>query len=161
MYHQVVEKIITLLIEDCCWFETFEHKEVRTSEEAAKVRDGFTIEQAAKALIVRIKSSEKDKRFVMLVIPANLRFDKDKVKALLGIKDIRFAAEEEVCSITGGVLPGGVPPFGNLFDLETIVDRKLFDNEKIIFNAGDRRFSVAMKSKDYRNLVQPMVAEIV
>jgi Ala-tRNA(Pro) deacylase len=58
------------------------------------------------------------------------------------------------------VEPGGVPPFGNLFDLGVIADQELFGNEKIVFNAGDRRFSVAMKSEDYRQLANPVVASI-
>ena len=62
--------------------------------------------------------------------------------------------------MTKGVLPGGVPPFGNLFDLEVIVDPKLLENEKIIFNAGDRCFSIAMKSKDYTTLISPTIVNI-
>jgi len=78
-----------------------------------------------------------------------------------GAKDVRFATEEEVKQIMGGIEPGGVPPFGNLFGLEIIVDETLFLNPKIIFNAGDRRFSVAMKSEDYRKLVKPQVETII
>ena len=96
----------------------------------------------------------------MLVFPADLRFDKERVKALFGAKDIRFATDEEVSSLTDGVQVGGVPPFGNLFNLEVIADPKLFEIEKIVFNAGDRRFSVAMKSEDYRRVVNPQVAPI-
>ena len=40
------------------------------------------------------------------------------------------------------------------------VDKLLLENEKIIFNAGDRRFSVAMKAKDYQELVHPQVVDI-
>ena len=97
----------------------------------------------------------------MLVISGYKRFDTDKVKRLLNAKDIRFATEEEVKEITKGVEPGGVPPFGNLFGLKTVVDRSLFNNEKIIFNAGDRRFSIAMKSEDYKTLVNPELESIV
>jgi Ala-tRNA(Pro) deacylase len=88
-------------------------------------------------------------------------FSNDKVKALLGAKDIRFAIEEEVMDITQGVKPGAVPPFGNLFGLEVITDSMLYDNEKIVFNAGERTFSVAMKSEDYQHLVKPRLASIV
>lgn len=93
----------------------------------------------------------------MLVIPANLRFDNKKVKEILSAKDIRFATEDEVVQVTNGVLPGGVPPFGSIFNLEVIVDSKLFDNEKIIFNAGDRSFSIGMFSKDYLKIEKPRI----
>ena len=160
-YHEVTEKIKNLLTTNNYWFETFEHEPVRTSEEAAKTRTGYSLQQGAKAMIIRVKKPESDKKFVMLVFPGNLRFDNDKVKTLFGAKDIRFATEEEVSTITNGVQPGGVPPFGNLFGLEVITDAKLFENEKIVFNAGDRSFSIAMKSQDYRKLVNPKIAEIV
>jgi prolyl-tRNA editing enzyme YbaK/EbsC (Cys-tRNA(Pro) deacylase) len=159
-YHKVTEKIKTLLTNKNCWFETFEHEPVRTSEEAAKTRIGYTLQQGAKAMIVRVKKSESDKKFVMLTFPGNLRFNNIKVKSFFEAKDIRFATEEEVLNITEGVQPGGVPPFGNLFNLEVVADPKLFKNEKIVFNAGDRCFSIGMKSKDYKRLVNPKIAEI-
>lgn len=160
-YHPIVEKIESILKERSLWFETFQHEAVRTSEEAAKTRPGYTLNQGAKAIIARVKEPGKGKKFVMFVLPADKKFDSEKIKANLGFNDIRFAAEPEVAEITGGVLPGAVPPFGNLFGLEVFADPTLFDNEKIVFNAGDRRYSVAMRSSDYRDLVQPVVREIV
>jgi len=159
-YHEVVSKILALLKNDGYWFETFEHEPVRTSEEAAKVRTGYSLAQGAKAMIVRVKKSESEKFFAMLVLPGDKRFDIAKVKKLFGARDIRFATEEEVKTITGGVVPGGVPPFGNLFDLPVVADPRLFENEKIIFNAGDRSFSIAMKSADYQKVVGPRVESI-
>ncbi len=160
-YHVVVQKIKDLLEKNGVWFETFEHRPVRTSEEAARIRPGYSLKQGAKAIIVRIKAKGGVRFYSMLVLPGDMRFDSEKVKELLGAKDIRFATEEEIKQITGGVETGGVPPFGNLFNLRVIVDPELFKNEKIIFNAGDRRFSIAMKSNDYRNIVNPEVQNLV
>jgi len=160
-YHPVVSKIVNLLEKNGVWFDVFEHEPVRTSEEAAMIRTGYELHQGAKALIVRVKISNTEKKFVMLVCPGNTRFDNDKVKQYFGAKDIRFATEEEVSTITAGVQPGGVPPFGNLFELEAVVDPTLLQNEKIIFNAGDRGFSIGMKSVDYMTIVGPKVENIV
>ncbi|MDP3917775.1 MAG: YbaK/EbsC family protein [Candidatus Woesebacteria bacterium] len=159
-YHITVSKIINLLKENDLWFETFEHEAVRTSEEAAKTRTGYSLKQGAKALIVRVKKSS-EKYFAMLVVPADQKFDNVKVKKLLTAKDIRFATREEVKEITGGIDFGGVPPFGNIFGLKVISDPSLFSNEKIVFNAGDRRFSIAMMSKDYKMLVKPEIKNII
>jgi prolyl-tRNA editing enzyme YbaK/EbsC (Cys-tRNA(Pro) deacylase) len=158
--HAINQEIVTLLQSHDCWFETFEHESVRTSEQAAATRPGYTLEQGAKALIVRAKISGGGKRFVMLVMPAHQKFNSAKAKAMLRAKDIRFATEDEVIAITNGVMPGGVPPFGNLFGLQVVCDGRLFDNDKIVFNAG-RDASIAMRAADYRNLVQPLVADIV
>lgn len=160
-YHEVTTQIVNLLKTNEVWFETFEHEPVRTSEEAAKIRNGYTIHQGAKALIVRVKISNVNKKFMMLVFPGDLRFDTSKIKQLFTAKDVRFATEEEVLKLTNGIQPGGVPPFGNLFNLEVVVDPSLLQNEKIVFNAGDRSFSIGMNSADYKMIVSPRVENIV
>ena len=160
MEHPIHQQITDLLREHDCWFEEFTHAPVRTSEEAAKIRDDYTLQQGAKAIIIRAKIPNEGKMLVMLVMPADKKFDSGKVKVLLHAKDIRFATEDEVEEITKGVKPGGVPPFGNLFGLEVISDASLYQNEKIVFNAG-RTSSIGMLSSDYKKLVQPKVAAII
>jgi Ala-tRNA(Pro) deacylase len=159
-YHTVVKKITDLLVERGVVFKTFEHEPVRTSEEATQARPEYSLHQGAKAMIIKIKPARDGKEFVMLVFPADLKFDGKKVKAATGAKDLRFATEEEVSAVTGGIQIGGVPPFGNLFGLEVFADPALFGNEEMIFNAGDRSFSIAMRSEDYKKIVNPTVVEI-
>ncbi len=159
-FHPVVKKIEDILNERGVWFERFEHEAVRTSEEAAAVRKGYTLAQGAKALVVRVKN-EKGKQFVMIVVPGNRRFDTKKAKTVLGAKDVRFASPQEVAELTSGVVPGGVPPFGNLFGLDVYADESVVRNEKIIFNAGDKRVSIGMYATDYKEIVAPHVADIV
>ena len=91
----------------------------------------------------------------MVVVPGDKRFDTKKLKEGFGLADLRFATEAEVHEITGGVQPGGVPPFGTLFNIPVYADEGIFENEKIIFNAGDRSFSIGMLSKDYDAIVSP------
>ena len=158
-YHPVVEKIKNLLTEKGCWFETFEHAPVRTSEEAAALRPNYTLSQGSKALIIRVKKNG-EKFFAMVVVPGDKKFDTKKLKEAFGITDLRFAHEAEVAVVTGGVQPGGVPPFGNLFQIPVYADEGIFENERIIFNAGDRSFSVGMHSKDYDTLVRPLHAQL-
>jgi Ala-tRNA(Pro) deacylase len=160
-YHPVVEEIRTLLATNHCWYETFEHQPVRTSEEAATTRPGYTLHQGAKAIILQRKDAGGDKSFVMLVFPADRKLDSKRAKQVLGVKSIRFASEDEVGAVARGVEVGAIPPFGHLFGLEVVADRSLFAQERIVFNAGDRRFSVAMTTADYRKLVQPIEADIV
>lgn len=160
-YHEVVSKILHLLTANNAWHETFEHEPVRTSEEAASIRRGYTLQQGAKALIVRVRDTDNTRKFIMLVMPADKKLDSKKAKKSLRLKDISFASIQEVSDTTGGVQVGGVPPFGNIFEIEVYVDPSLFDHEKIIFNAGDRRVSVAMKSEDYKRIINPKIIEII
>jgi len=167
-YHPVTKQITDLLAEHHVPFRTFEHAPVRTSEEAAALRPDFTMHQGAKALIVKARAADNSPFFAMLVFPAYLAlFDDGDLAAEtpehLGKfeSDVAAADHQEVAQVTGGIQVGGVPPFGNLFNLPIYVDQSLFGNDEIIFNAGDRSFSIAMSSGDYRKLVVPIVADFV
>ena len=159
MYHETVSLIESLLQEHNCDYKKFEHEEVRTSEEANAVRPEYTLSQGAKALIVRVKKNG-NKSFAMVVVPGDKKFDTKKVRDALDAKDIRFATEAEVGEITNGVKPGGVPPFGNLWGLPVLCDQGVFQNDTIIFNAGDRRVSIAVSVEGYKKVVQPTIATI-
>lgn len=158
--HKIADQIVALLEQHGLWYERFEHEAVRTSEDAAALRLDYSLSQGAKALIVRVKVPNEGKKFVMLVMPGDQKFDSAKVNLALHSRDLRFATEDEVAEITDGIKPGGVPPFGNLFGLEVMSDPLLFQNEKIVFNAG-RTTSIAMCAADYQSLVKPRVAHIV
>ena len=75
---------------------------------------------------------------------------------MLDVKKIRFVTEQELSELTGGIQRGGVPPFGHLFGLQTYLDETLLKHHKIIFNAGDRRVSIAVFLKDYLAVEQPI-----
>ncbi len=159
-YHPVVQQIISLLDRNHYWYQTFEHQPVITSQQAAALRVGYSIKQGIKAMIIRVKITNNDKKFVMLCLPADRKFDEQLVKNYFSAKDIRLATEEEISKLTDNVQRGGVPPFGNLFHLLVLADPAIFTNEKVIFNAGDRRYSIAMKSADYHHLVQPRLIQL-
>src|SRR4051812_38064985 len=129
-YHPITKQITRLLQEQNSWHETFEHEPVRTSEQAAQIRHGYSLHQGAKAIVLRVKINETEKFFAMLVLPGDAQFDKVRVKRFFHARDIRFATEAEVSELTSGIEPGGVPPFGNLFRLRVIADPAVFENEK-------------------------------
>lgn len=160
-YHPVVSAIKRVLDTARIDYQTFEHEPVRTSEEAAAARPEYALKQGTKSLLVRVKHKGGERSFVLVVVPGDQKFDIKKLRTVLGVKDLRFAYEGEVAEVTGGVEPGGVPPFGNVFGVPVVADALVFENEDIIFNAGDKRYSIAMTSADYRTIVKPLAANIV
>eukprot|EP00730_Choanoeca_flexa_P015291 TRINITY_DN698_c0_g1_i1.p1 TRINITY_DN698_c0_g1~~TRINITY_DN698_c0_g1_i1.p1 ORF type:complete len:176 (+),score=44.37 TRINITY_DN698_c0_g1_i1:162-689(+) len=158
--HPMTTKIRSLLEENKYWFEEFHHEAVLTSEEAALTRPGYSLSQGAKALIIRCKPKGEGKQFVLCVVPANLSLDNKKAKEILNTKDIRFANSEEVADITDNILPGAIPPFGNLFGLKIVFDNGFDAMEKICFNAGDRRYSIGMRTADFLQLARPHRGDI-
>jgi Ala-tRNA(Pro) deacylase len=145
-------KLKSFLDENKIHYEYKEHEEVRTSEEAAKAR-GEDIKIGAKAMILKC-----DDKFIMFVLSAAKKIDSRRVKELLGVKSLRFATPEEVHQLTGCV-PGGVPPFANIFGLELIVDKTIPMNEFMAFNAGERTKSLKLRTQDYLNLLKPKTDE--
>lgn len=159
-FHPVVAQIRNLLEENKIPYKFFEHEAVRTSEEAQALRPEYKLCQGAKAIILRCKISGGERKFIMCILPGDMKLDADKVKLVVGAKGVSFATKEESDKITGGIEFGGVPPFGNLFSLPVYMDPKLAENEEIIFNCGDRRASIAMQFNDWEKLVRPIQIEI-
>ena len=155
---KISDQIKNLLEDNNCEFEMFKHEPVRTSEDAAKTRLGITLHQGAKALICEAKFSNGEKKPIMIVLPADMKANFKSVRKLIGAKDLYLIPPQDVLKLTG-IEVGGVPPFGNLLGLEVYVDKGLFENEKIAFNAGDRTISVIMKSEDFERLVKPTIGE--
>jgi Ala-tRNA(Pro) deacylase len=155
------DKLKKYLIEHDVLYKEFHHAPVRTSEEAAALRPNYTLSQGAKALIIEAKYSNSEKKYCMFVLPADKRINSKKIKKILHCKSISFASEAEVVKITYGILPGGVHPFGNLFNLPVYTDPLLGENEEIIFNAGDRSISVALKYRNFVDLVKPVLVSFI
>lgn len=107
----------------------------------------------AKALVTR---GHKTGTYYLFVIPADLKLDSKKVKAIVQ-EEVGFASDVE--QVTGCV-PGSVPPFGSLFGMRTITDRRLADNEIINFNAASLTDSVAMRYDDYLRVENPDLRDI-
>ena len=158
-YNSTTQSIITLLKENNIDYHIFEHEPVTTSEEAAAVRESFSVDQGLKALI--IKTYGKDQGYAMIVLPGDQKFAQKKVEAALGIDDFRLADPEVIEDITDGVEIGGIPPLGSLFALQAFADKQIEDMDEVVFNAGDRRVSISISAEDYCTVEQPTVAGIV
>jgi Ala-tRNA(Pro) deacylase len=146
----ITERLLAWLGAVAVPFRVLEHAPVRTSAEAAAVR-GTPLEAGAKALVVRA-----DDRPIHLVLSADRRVDNARLRRVLGVRRVRFATPDELLTLTGCV-PGAVPPFGNLFGLEVLVDEELTRCAEIAFNAGSRAVSVTMRCADMVRLAEARV----
>lgn len=147
------EKIIELLDKNKLEYKTAEHEPTPTSEIAAKVR-GVPLESGAKALVIKV-----GEKFVLCVLSAAKRLDHKKIMKLLKKTKSRFASEEELFNLTG-LKPGSIPPFGQIFNLPTLIDHSIKEQEIINFNAGSLTKSITMKGKDYLSLFSNVTHDI-
>lgn len=150
----VYENILGLLDQSDIKYQKYEHESVFTSEEAAKVRN-TDVHQGAKALVL-----QADKEFILLVLPADLKADLDKLQKLKGYKKLVMASKESVKSKTG-LEVGCIPPFGSLLGLKTLVDSRLSENIEIAFNAGRHDRSIKMSYEGYLKFESPEVVNFI
>ncbi len=148
MTETVFQRVEHLLRQHGIAFDVLRHEPVFTSEEAARVR-GTPLASGAKALICK-----GGDRFMMFILPADRKLASKQIRRSRGWRKLRFANREEVERITG-LAPGSIPPFGSLFDLPTLCDTRLAENETINFNAGDHGISVSMRYEDYLRVEAP------
>lgn len=96
-------------------------------------------------------------KFLMAVVPANFQIDMDKLAEVYG-KPLELASEDEFRLLFPGCETGGMPPFGNLFNLPVYVSQELARSEDIAFNAGNHRELLQMSFSDFKTLVDPVMA---
>ena len=106
----------------------------------------------AKPVIVKA-----DDQYVMCVLAAHQKIDLSDLKNQLGAKSLDLAQESDMADIFDDCQLGAEPPFGNLYDLTTVIDQALTTADHIMFQAGTHQKAVKMTMKDYLSLVEPKV----
>ncbi|MBI2742851.1 MAG: aspartate--tRNA(Asn) ligase [Chlamydiales bacterium] len=142
-------EIIHLLKKNEFDFKHTTHEVTPTSEDSARVR-GTKMEEGVKALILKGKNTKKNYQFN---IPSHFKLDMKAVAEMVGEK-CEFE-DPEVIKERFGLIIGGVPPFGQLLNVDTFFDEQIKKLEQVAFNCGLPTESIVMKSADLISLVQP------
>ena len=148
--------IIDLLDKNNIEYRALQHDETPTSEDSARAR-GEDLSIGGKALVLKYKESrEEDTGFAIFILSASRKLHNKSIKKELNGKNIRFATKEELATLTDGLIPGTVPPFGRpIINLDLFVDTSILENEKIAFNCGSLTDSVVMCRADYMKVSNP------
>ena len=134
-------------------YQTFSHEVCRSSDECARVRSAHGAGHAigAKALVMRcVRGGEMR----MFVLPGNRKLDNRALRERVG--SCRLASAAELLWVTGGLVPGAVPPLilPTMSEIRSIdVDVSLRDHHHIGFNAASLTQSVIMPTVDYFSLI--------
>ena len=127
------------------------HIPAYTAQEIA-ARAHIPGQELAKTVIIKV-----DGKMAMAVLPANFKVDFDRLKQALATDNVELAREEEFKYLFPECEIGAMPPFGNLFGMETYVAECLARNEHIAFNAGTHRELFRLPYKEYEELIQPKI----
>jgi len=144
-------KVTEFLEQKGVGYEVREHRPSFTSQELA-AEEHEPGKYVAKPVIVKA-----DGKFYMCVLAAPYKVDLEMLKGQLGAKQVSLASEKEMAKIFGDCALGAEPPFGNLYDLTTLMDKSLEQDDHIVFQAGTHEQAVRMSMADYRKLVKPRI----
>jgi CheY-like chemotaxis protein/prolyl-tRNA editing enzyme YbaK/EbsC (Cys-tRNA(Pro) deacylase) len=127
------------------------HSPVFSASHLAHV-EHVTGSRVAKAVFLNARNHP-----VMVVLPAVARLDVERVRAVLGLPDLRLAAESEIVGWFKGCEPGCVPPFRLRSDLRILLDRGLAHLGEIVLPGGAPEASIAVRFRDWYRAVRPGV----
>jgi len=147
------ERLETYLREQGVRWEVTPHVEAYTAQEVAAA-EHVSGRQVAKVVIADVDGQQ-----AMLVLPAPARVDLVRLRTALRAKKVRLAREEEFASVFPDCEVGAMPPFGNIYQLPTYLDRSLSEQPRLTFNAGTHRETMTVAASDYLRLVKPTVID--
>lgn len=135
-------------------YVVIKHSKAFTAQEVAASAH-IPGKEMAKTVMLKVDGDLK-----MLVLPSTHEVDFELVKQELGADDVTLASEQEFNGMFPDCELGAMPPFGNLYDMDTIVAESLIDDEEIAFNAGTHRELIRLSFNDYKELVDPKVIHV-
>lgn len=135
-------------------YEKHDHPTAYTAQELAHEEhvSGYLV---AKPVIVKGAHG-----FTMCVLPAPKHLDLDRAAKALKESKLRLATESEMSELFPGCELGAEPPVGALFDMKTIMDEELKQDEFLIMQAGTHTGSLKVRRDDWERACQPIVAPI-
>lgn len=144
-------KLRNLLDQEHIRYITIQHSPAYTAQEIAASAH-IPGKELAKTVIAKI-----NEKLTMLVLPASSKVHLKHLSELLGTKNVELVPESEFENAFPECELGAMPPFGNLYDMDTYVDKSLEEDEEIAFNAGNHSELIKLAYKDYVRLVKPEV----
>lgn len=144
-----LNKIAAYLKKQKVKFNLLEHRIVYTAHDAAQTTKK-KINEIAKVVLVKA-----DKKMVLVVLPAGKYVDFSAVKKSLKAKKVAMATEEDIKKYLKTKV-GLLHPFGNLYEIPTLMDKGFAKAKKMVASAGSYVESVEVAVKDFEKLVQPI-----
>ena len=98
---------------------------------------GYAMDDSANAILVVGKSDERP--MACCLVLASTRLDVNgAVRKRLGTRKASFASADETIERSGGMMIGGVTPFGLPADLPVWIDARVMERSRLIVGGGSR-----------------------
>lgn len=103
--------------------------------------------------LVKCVMLEDEIGYVMAVCQASTRISLSALRLELNRK-LEFATEYEIADLIGDCVLGAIPPVGELYDVDMVVDDNLLNQEELYFEAGDHEGLVHVDAETFEKIVK-------
>ena len=128
-------------------YDVLPHIHTGSSSETAQASN-ISGDHIAKAVIL-----EDESGYLMAVIPATHRVDLGVLHKKLG-RRVGLATETELEDLFMDCEPGAVPPLGQAYGIDVVVDDSLKELDDVYFEGGDHYDLVHLKGDDFAFLME-------
>ena len=147
----MLKRMVEYLGRNSIKYTTTTHSPAYTAAEVAQIAH-VPGKEVAKTVMVNV-----DGKMCMAVLSSSYMVDFGALQKSLPATDVELASESDFKELFPECEVGAMPPFGNLFECDVIVDRSLTGDHEIVFNAGNHRELIRMAYADFERLVKPRV----
>lgn len=143
----VARKVMGYLRSHAIEYELIEHEPTATALESATA-SRLQRDQIAKAVLVKGEDG-----YFLAVVPASHRIQLGELGSCME-EAVDLATEEEASRIFSDCSRGAIPPLGDPYGLDVIVDYSLEVPQDVYFEAGDHRTLVHVTDDQFAELMQ-------
>jgi Ala-tRNA(Pro) deacylase len=152
------QRLINLLDSTATAYKLIDHEPEGTTETVSELR-GHPVSEAAKCLILIVKTDRRVTRYVLAVIPGDRRVDLNAIRTLFAARYVGFC-DAATAERLAHAIPGTVLPFSFDPELELVADPDVIAQPCLYFNAARLDRSLAISGADYARLAKPHVERI-
>ena len=150
---QPADALVTALRREHVSYELLPHRHTETAIAEAEALN-VAPEQIGKTLIL-----ETPFGYARAVLRAVDRIDLGKAGRALGTPDVELADEVELVGAYPEFELGAVPPIGGPFD-RVLVDKRVFDNPAVVFEAGTHDESIRLRTGELLSIAEAEVVDL-
>ena len=143
----IAATVQTCLTQTGVQYEIIEHPHTSNSTHTAEAAH---VPGARLAKSVVLEDGDK---YLMAVVPATHSVDIGALYRRYG-REVGLASEEQIAGLFADCEPGAVPPLGQVYGIETILDEAFVDAEDVYFEGGDHRALVHVIGSDFLKLMR-------
>ncbi|MEN8129739.1 MAG: YbaK/EbsC family protein [Pseudomonadota bacterium] len=143
----IAASVLNVLTEKHTQYQVISHPKSYSSAETADAAH-ITDDHIAKGVLLK-----DNEGYLLAVIPASQWVDLRRIRDELG-RDLQLASEEEIEQLFEDCDPGAVPPIGEAYGLESILDEALTSLASVYLEGGDHEQLIRLDGDQFDILMR-------